>query len=113
MRLILKTSERLAEPTSPSQAHYERILDEAATIRRAKVLAYGEGRYQTTDTFEETMLSVLFDIKRKHNRLGTVTDMLMRREGTIPDGETLRDTLLDLANYAIMGVQILDNYHKE
>lgn len=87
----------------PTQADYERIIDELATIRMDKVISYGEDRYKDPDP-EHRLLITYSDIYRKFIRL---KEQMLRREPSA-DGESLRDNLLDLANYALMGVQLLD-----
>jgi hypothetical protein len=90
--------------TGPStQEAYENILDELAEIRRAKVLAYGEDRYEDPDV-ESRMALAYADIYRKFIR---IKNMVTRGIYDAPDGETLREAFMDLANYAIMGVQLL------
>lgn len=99
----LSREERL-KGGSPTQEHFERILDEIATIRLQKVKAYGEGRYQEPDV-KYAFLMLYLDIDRKLLRLknSVFGDKVVQE-----DGEELRETLRDLANFGIMGVQLCD-----
>ena len=93
-----------------TQAEYERILNELAEIRIEKVASYGEDRYTKVEGIDFDMLMCFSDIYRKYIRLKKLISN-HREKGE--DGESLRDTFMDLANYAIMGVQIYDSYQKE
>lgn len=78
-----------------------------------KVLSYGEERYAADDPEAQVdhMHITFHDIYRKYIRLHEFfkKDIL----GVVAeDGETLRDTFMDLANYGIMGVQLLDKLPK-
>jgi len=95
--------------TLPTQGPYERVLDEMATLRLRKVLAYGEGRYHETDAGMAYLL-LYADLHRKYQRLETWFEGLRHGTPTEMPAETIRDTLLDLGNYAVMGVQLLDQF---
>lgn len=86
----------------PTQEAYERLVDELATIRMRKVQSYGEARYEDPDKDHQRTINYA-DIHRKYIRLKE----LMYRQSVATDGEGLRDTLLDLANYCLMSVQTL------
>ncbi len=86
-----------------TQARYEVLLDELATIRLEKVIAYGEARYkEKSDEFN--MWMCYCDVYRKFIRLES---LLKVNKNNKPDPEMLRDTYMDLANYALMAVQVL------
>lgn len=90
------------------QEEYEDALAEAATIRLQRALEYGEEHYRDITAEDYAVMEgVYWDIRRKYNRLRTLfsTWKTSPREG-------LRDALLDIANYALMGVQLLDRYHQ-
>jgi len=92
----------------PTQADYERVVDEAATLRMRKVLAYGEERYLGTEGEAFDLMMTFSDVYRKYIR---VREAVVACKYTMDDGESLRDALLDLSNYALMGVQICDKYN--
>lgn len=92
---------------------YEQLLDELATIRVRKVAAYGEDRYGNLPDYEQKALTYS-DIYRKFIRIKqlmlTANGSVVRDEAmTATDGESLRDTLMDMANYCLMGVQLMDS----
>jgi hypothetical protein len=88
-----------------TQGGYERVLDEMANVRMVKVQSYGEDRYNPGEV--PFNLNITFaDIHRKYIRLKEFFEKGIL--GDAPDGESLRDCFLDLANYGAMGVQLLD-----
>ena len=95
-----------------TQAHYEDVLAQAAETRVAKVRAYGEDRYYNDDAESSAWLSYS-DVYRKTIRLRQQTRELAR---AIRDGdpsydhlaEELRETYMDLLNYAAQGSQDMD-----
>lgn len=91
-----------------AQQQFEAVLDEAASIRAYKLRRYGGRRHDPSNTFQFDMLMSFSDIYRKFIRL----EMLMLSGETVdPDtGESLRDTLLDLLNYAGEAVIHLDRH---
>lgn len=105
---ILSRDERLyaAEDAGVhTQEAFERLVDEAATIRVNKVARYGEDRYDRRHDVHFNRSMCFSDIYRKYIR---VEQMLLRGMVDDPEtGESLRDTLLDLSNYALMAVQVL------
>ena len=100
-------AEELGIKTQPA---YEKVLEEVAEIRIKKVASYGEGRYTKEDGIDFDMLMCFSDIYRKYIRL---RKLIKNLKAESEDGESLRDAFLDLANYAIMGVQIYDSYSDE
>lgn len=108
---ILTKEQRLAQGPATQQG-YEEIIDEIATIRMNKVLSYGEDRYTDEPTDQEHHLFITYsDIYRKYIR---IKEFFTKGLSVLKakDGESLRDAFLDLANYAIMGVQLYDNLPK-
>ena len=95
----------------PTQSAYERILDAMATLRMQKVLSYGEARYQDTDPTHAFAL-LYADIYRKFIRIKEAIGPGKPPGQYDTAVESLRDTLLDLANYGIMGVQLLEQFGK-
>lgn len=89
------------------QEDYEYVLAEAAEIRLDKAHTYGEARYEEPD-HDFNMSGVFWDIYRKFIRLRQMFKLGWRAMSKRPDG--LRDALLDMANYCIMGVQLIDKY---
>jgi hypothetical protein len=105
---ILQKEERLLaarEAGLGTQWEFERLVDEAATIRLNKVKRYGEDRYSPRHSPEFNRMMSFSDIYRKYIR---VENMMMAGLTEDPDtGESLRDTLIDMSNYALMAVQVL------
>lgn len=87
-----------------TQEAYEIIVDELADLRRRKVMSYGESRYHEQD-LTRAMNLVESDINRKYIR---IQHAVAQGRFDQEDGESLREALMDLANYALMGVQIMD-----
>lgn len=85
------------EPTPKDLDIFERITNEMHEIYLAKNHDYGQSFDKTWDKFG--MTSLLIRLNDKLNRLET----LVNKEQKVGD-ESLRDTLLDLANYAILGL---------
>lgn len=83
-----------------TQEAFEDLLNALGTMRLEKVIQYGESRYEEKDE-EINRLMIFSDIHRKYIRLKQV---LMAKEG---GGEPLYDTLMDMASYALMGLQLL------
>lgn len=82
-------------------ADHRRILSELHAQYVAKNADYGDS---ISKTFEEFgMTAPLIRMKDKLNRI----TVLVKQENQVKN-ETLRDTLLDLANYAITAVMELD-----
>ena len=89
-----------------SHIDYERVLNELADMRLEKVIQYGEDRY-AEDDLSVNMLMCYSDIYRKHIRLKKLSFNFEN-----PDIESLLDTYRDLANYAVMAIQILERYER-
>lgn len=87
------------------QEPFERVLAEAATTRLAKAHGYGESRYEEPDQ-DFNMGGVFWDIYRKYIRLR----QLFKRGWKSTAHQGLRDALMDIAVYALMGVQLIDQY---
>ena len=106
----LSQQQRVAEGP-PTQAAYEKIVDALATLRMQKVLSYGEARYKDTDPTHAFGL-LYADIYRKFIRIQNAIGPGKPPGSYDTAVEALRDTLLDLANYGIMGVQLLESFSK-
>ena len=109
--MILSLAKRLGGG-SPSQACYESVLAELATLRLAKVKEYGEARYEERDQ-NFNMVMTYSDLYRKFIRLRQLLWIPVGQGGVSGgklafDISKIRQELLDLANYAIMGVQLID-----
>lgn len=95
-----------------TQLEYERLLDLIASVRLAKVATYGESRYKEDDV-EFNLWTCYSDVFRKHVRLRKLTSDSARAGK--PSAELI-DTYLDIANYALMALQLLgveeDHYDK-
>lgn len=91
------------------QEDYEVVLAEAASLRLSKARSYGESRYEEPDE-DFNMGGVHWDIYRKFIRLKQMFKLGWREVAWGPDG--LREALMDMANYCLMGVQLIDQYVK-
>jgi hypothetical protein len=91
---------------------FEDIFAELATLRIEKVKYYGESAYRMEDEVMSVFLRYS-DILRKHVRLESLTKMVVQGKTTPKTYGMLRDTYADFANYAMMGIQIIDNLDKE
>lgn len=104
-RLTIATENRLL-----TQERYEELLEELAWQRLCKVIDYGEDRYYNHGKdFDHWMC--FSDVYRKFIRLQTLTRRAVQEEE--PQNESLLDTYRDIANYAIMAVQILEKYYED
>jgi hypothetical protein len=104
----MNREERIANATEHDDVtheDYENLLDEIAAIRLGKVHAYGLERYKDPD-IDHSMTILYSDLYRKFLRVKKA--VLAREYNGFGDGETLREALGDLANYAVQGMQILD-----
>lgn len=79
-----------------SKSKYRQILLDLDTIHTAKQNAYGNSFSETLAEFG--LVAALTRITDKTNRLKS----LYKAGADEMGGESVRDTLLDLANYAIM-----------
>lgn len=89
-----------------TQSPYERVVDEIATVRLLKVQQYGEGMYEQRFDLDTTMILVFADIHRKFIRIENIITKKDLRSAS--NFEALREAFLDLANYGLMGAQLLD-----
>lgn len=89
------------------QEDYERVLAEIAALRLRKAHTYGEARYEEPDT-DFNVSGVLWDVYRKFIRLRQLFRLGWRKMYRPKEGDGLRDALLDMANYCLMGVQLMD-----
>jgi hypothetical protein len=90
-----------------TQRVYEGIIDEMANIRLNKVMDYGEDRYKIDD-LDFDMAMCYSDIWRKFIR---IKNLIVNKVKILNVQESIEDTLLDLANYCIMAVQILRSHN--
>ena len=89
-----------AQDCVPTQLRFEELLSEAAWIRLRRVAARTEYRYKGADPRSKDVLAS--DLLRKFHRVHSYLTGNM--EGI--NEKDLRDDFLDLANFAIMGVQL-------
>lgn len=80
---------------------HKKICDELTELYRKKNHDYGDSFHKSYEEFGLTMAAIRLD--DKINRFKT----LIKTESEVKD-ESIRDTLIDLANYAIMTVIELD-----
>jgi len=108
-RLVNELLSRLrSESCDTHHRDYEVISSKLADVRIDKVAAYGTSRYEDND--EEFDLWMCFcDVHRKYIRLKTLTKLV--RAGHKEALPALVDAYRDIANYGMMGVQILEKYY--
>lgn len=82
---------------------HKQICDELNVMYEAKNADYGDS---FSKTFEEYgLIAPIIRLEDKLNRLKTLEDSYTPK---VPN-ESIRDTLLDIANYAIMTIKELDD----
>ncbi len=94
--------------TSIVKKRYAEIIDELYTVFDQKLNQYGTGMYEEhSDAFK--YWSSYFNIRRKTLRLETLTIHAQGSDGFAKESRAkLIDDYKDIANYAIMAVQILE-----
>lgn len=85
---------------------HKKICDELTELYRKKNHDYGDSFHKSFEEFGLTMAAIR--INDKVNRFKT----LIKSESQV-NGESIRDTLLDLANYSILTIMELDSNSKE
>ena len=98
--------DRRLKDGSQYQLQYEALLSRIAKVRLDRAVEYGESRYEEKGR-EFNLWMIFSDVHRKYIRLRQLTNSVIDGENKSAR-EALYDTYLDLANYAIMGMQILD-----
>lgn len=86
---------------------YESIQKEMLAIYEIKQSDYGDSVHDTYKDFG--LVSFVVRIADKYNRLKTLTKK--KDNGEVKD-ESIRDTLIDMANYCMLAVKELDNDRK-
>ena len=95
---------------SKHQINYELIISSLAYMRLKKCNQYGESRYEETD--EEFNFWMTFsDVHRKYIRLRELNKSAIK--GDIDSLKSILDCYSDLANYAIMAIQLIEPILKE
>lgn len=84
--------------------HHAKILDELAKETFTKVKQYGTDRYEE-ESEDVNQWMCFSDVYRKTIRLRQLTEDSVPISGGL---DKLRETYLELANYGIMAVQIID-----
>ena len=80
---------------------HQSICTELTELYRKKNHDYGDSFHQSYEEFGLTMAAIRLDDKL--NRFKT----LIKAEGEVKD-ESIRDTLIDLANYSILTIMEID-----
>lgn len=75
-----------------------KIFDECSELRYKKLKEYGIESYKSFDTLTPTI--------RIYDKINRIKNLL-KSESEF-NGESIRDNFIDICNYAIMGVLILD-----
>jgi hypothetical protein len=89
---------------SDKDAQHKKLCDELHELYLNKNSDYGDSVHKTFEAFG--LMSYAIRIADKYNRLET----LVKRDcKTKVKDESIRDTLMDLAGYALLAVQDLDN----
>lgn len=87
---------------STNVEHHRLIVEELNATYASKNADYGDAFGESLDKFG--LVAGVVRIGDKYNRLAT----LYNKEGEKKVNESLRDTLLDMANYCIMSAMWLD-----
>jgi hypothetical protein len=91
--------------TDPKIAHFHKITEGMTETFTAKNHDYGDSFGQSLDEFG--LVASVVKLGDKMNRIKSLT----RQEGQVKD-ESVKDTLLDMANYAIMTVMWMENQER-
>ena len=86
---------------------FKNICEEMLSTFERKNHDYGDSFTQTVDKFGLIASGI-----RMHDKLERFINLVQKEVSKVSD-ESMRDTLLDLANYAIMTVMYIDNEIKE
>lgn len=86
--------------------NYDSIVTKLKSMYESKNAAYGDSFALTYQKYGITAL--LIQLTHKMNRLDTLT----RKPDISPADESVKDTLYDLANYAIMGLAEIEKEKK-
>ena len=78
-----------------------------ANILNQKNLAYGDSFTKSVDKFGKTVIAV-----RLSDKFNRICNLIKRGEDKEND-ESLEDTLLDMAGYAILGLKYLKEHENE
>lgn len=92
------------------QISYEQIIYKLANIRLAKAKMYGESRYEGHNP-EFNFWMTFCDVHRKYIRLQQLNQLCV--DGDESAFESIIDCYADLANYAIMAIQLIEPLTKE
>lgn len=93
-----------APPANVRQHH--RLCIGLTDLYETKNKAYGDSFRKTYKEYGPAMLCIRLD-----DKLSRVKQLLLK--GEAPNDESVIDTLMDLANYSIMGIMELQRYKKE
>ena len=97
---------------NPNAGRYEKIFKELRDVLKFKGHDYGESFHQTW--LEEGYATARVRLSDKLNRFKTLSKKEAENESRqkVMD-ESIRDTLMDLAGYAIMGIAEIDREREE
>lgn len=88
--------------TTDNIKRYQAVSEECANLYEEKNKLYGNSFEKTLDEWGLAISGARLEDKLNRAKI------LLREGKTSAGGESLRDTLIDLANYAIMSVAWLD-----
>ena len=86
---------------------FSEYTDHLANILNQKNLAYGDSFSKSLD--EDGLLVLKIRLGDKFNRISS----LIKRDELKENDESLEDTLLDMAGYAILGLKYLKEHENE
>ena len=93
--------EQIARAFFKDNDEFKKILDQMYETYQKKNSDYGSSFTNLMDEFG--MVSLIIRLTDKLNRLKSIT----KKNEILVKDESMEDTLLDLANYAVLGVQYL------
>lgn len=85
------------------KSNFENVIDEMISTYKKKNTDYGNSFDQSLDKF-----GLIASVVRLNDKFNRIESLIKNKEQLVKD-ESIRDTFLDMANYAAMTVAWLDN----
>lgn len=86
---------------------FENITKEMKDLYEIKNLNYGDSFSKSFKEYGMTMLCI-----RLEDKLNRLKSLIKQDKEANADDESIRDTIIDLANYSVMGIMELDKGDK-
>lgn len=105
METLQEKLERLSAPNAPTNVErFQAIVSEMADIYRRKNSDYGNSFDESCNEF-----GLISPIIRMSDKLNRLKSLAKDGSGAQVEDEKIEDTLMDLANYAIMTIMWMNN----